>query len=87
MKQVTIAEASKNLSELINLALNGEEVMITKDSSVVQLISAIPVKRYPTKAGSAKGMVWMSDDFDEPLEDFEDHAKPRFGSIGKLDLE
>jgi hypothetical protein len=23
-------------------------------------------KRYPAKAGSAKGLVWMSDDFDEP---------------------
>ncbi|NEO27281.1 MAG: type II toxin-antitoxin system prevent-host-death family antitoxin [Kamptonema sp. SIO4C4] len=75
MKQVTVAEASKNLSELIDATLNGEEVMITKDGSVVKLISTTPVKRYPAKAGSAKGMVWMSDDFDEPLEEFKEYME------------
>lgn len=86
MKRVTITEASENLSELIDAALRGEEVIITKDDSVVKIISATPVKRYPAKAGSAKGMVWMSEDFDEPLEEFKDHAKPRpkFGSAKGL---
>ncbi len=27
----------------------------------------------PLKRGSAKGKVWMSDDFDEPLEDFKEY--------------
>jgi Protein of unknown function (DUF2281) len=31
---------------------------------------SVNVKR---KAGSAKGMIFMSDDFDEPLEDFKDY--------------
>ena len=30
---------------------------------------ALPQPRF----GSAKGLVWMSDDFDEPLEDFKDY--------------
>lgn len=86
MKSVTIAEASEKLSELIDAALRGEEVIITKDDSVVKLISDSSVKRYPAKAGSAKSMVWMSDDFDEPLEEFKDYAKPRpkFGSAKGL---
>ncbi|WP_414619899.1 DUF2281 domain-containing protein [Calothrix sp. CCY 0018] len=33
------------------------------------------IKRYPAKAGSAKGLVWMSDDFDEPLEEFKEYMK------------
>jgi prevent-host-death family protein len=75
MNPVTIAEATEQLSDLIDAALRGEEVIITKDGSVVRLIAANPVKRYPAKAGSAKGMVWMSDDFDEPLEDFKEYME------------
>ncbi len=75
MKSVTIAEASEKLSELFDAALRGEEVIITRDDSIVKLISNSPIKRYPAKAGSAKGMVWMSDDFDEPLEDFQEYME------------
>ncbi|MEG4406270.1 DUF2281 domain-containing protein [Microcoleus sp. MON2_D5] len=33
----------------------------------------IPKQAKPNRqAGSAKGMVWMSDDFDEPLEEFKE---------------
>ena len=54
------------LPDLIDAAMRGEEVTIMKNGSVVKLIPANPVKPYPAKAGSAKGQVWMSDDFDEP---------------------
>lgn len=30
-------------------------------------------KRRPAKAGSAKGLIQMSDDFDAPLEEFKDY--------------
>ena len=85
MKSVTIAEASKKLSELIDAALRGEEVIITKGGQTsIKLTPTTSVKsRQP---GSAKGQVWMSDDFDEPLEDFKDYAKPcpKFGSAKGL---
>jgi Protein of unknown function (DUF2281) len=32
-------------------------------------------KRHPAKAGSAKGRVWISEDFDEPLEDFKEYME------------
>ena len=35
---------------------------------------ALPPKQPVPKFGSAKGFVKISDDFDEPLEDFEDYA-------------
>ena len=62
MKPITITEASQKLPELIDAALQGEEILITKDNSVIKLIPATPIK--PRKPGSAKGMVWMSDDFE-----------------------
>ncbi|MBE9045811.1 type II toxin-antitoxin system prevent-host-death family antitoxin [Pleurocapsales cyanobacterium LEGE 10410] len=72
MKSVTIAEASEKLSELFDAALRGEEVIITKDGQTsIKLTPATPIKsRQP---GSAKGKVWMSEDFDEPLEEFKDY--------------
>lgn len=75
MNPMTIAEATQKLPDLIDASLRGEEVIITKDGSVVKLIPATPIKRYPAKAGSAKGQVWMSDDFDEPLEEFKEYME------------
>jgi antitoxin (DNA-binding transcriptional repressor) of toxin-antitoxin stability system len=73
MNPVTIAEAAKKLSDLIDAALRGEEIIITKDDrTFVKLTPTTPVKPHP-KFGSAKGLIEMSDDFDEPLEDFKDY--------------
>jgi antitoxin (DNA-binding transcriptional repressor) of toxin-antitoxin stability system len=73
MNPVTIAEAAEKLSDLIDAALRGEEVIITKgDRTFVKLTPTTPVKPRP-KFGSAKGLIEMSDDFDEPLEDFKDY--------------
>lgn len=75
MQQINIADVSKNISELIEAAIRGEEILITKDDQpVAKLVPVPPVKkRRPAKAGSAKGLVTISDDFDEPLEEFKDY--------------
>ena len=63
MTQLDITQAKSYLSKLLDLAINGEEIVITQDDKPVAKIS--PIKR-PLKRGSAKGKVWMSEDFDEP---------------------
>ena len=78
MYQVDIVEAKEKLAELIEAAIRGEEVAITQDNQpVVKLVGITPAnqKRWPSKAGSAKGMVWVSDDFDEPLEEFKEYME------------
>lgn len=70
MQQINIAEASKHLHDLIEAALTGEEIVITKDERPV--VKLVPVKRR-RRAGSAKGLITISEDFDEPLEDFKDY--------------
>ena len=70
MTQLDITQAKSNLSKLLDLAIKGEEIIITQDDKPVAKIS--PIKR-PLERGSAKGKVWMSDDFDKPLEDFEEY--------------
>lgn len=70
MTQLDINQAKSNLSKLLDLAIKGEEIVITQDDKPVAKIS--PARR-PLKRGSAKGKVWMSDDFDEPLEEFQEY--------------
>ena len=70
MTKLDIGQAKSHFSKLLDLAIQGEEIVITQDDKPVAKIS--PIKR-PLKRGSAKGKVWMSDDFDEPLEDFQEY--------------
>ncbi len=68
MQQVALKEAETQLAELIGIVAGGEEVVITKDDgSAFKIISVGCDKPYP-KFGSARGLVEMSDDFDDPLE-------------------
>ena len=75
MHQVNIEEAKTHLPDLIDAAVNGEEVVIAKDEQ--HLVKLVPVSRVKPRPrfGSAKGLITMSDDFDEPVEDFEAYMK------------
>ncbi|HKY53861.1 MAG TPA: DUF2281 domain-containing protein [Anaerolineales bacterium] len=71
--QIKQSELPKKLWNLIDAALRGEPVFIERDDKA--LIQLIPLKQMfrPRKAGSAKGMLKMSDDFDTPLGDFAEY--------------
>ena len=86
MQTVTVAEAAEKLTDLIDAALRGEEIVITKGDRIIQLTPKQPVKRYPAKAGTAKGQVWMSEDFEKDFDDKPISTKPRpkFGSAKGL---
>lgn len=73
MTQITLAEAALQLTDLIEAALGGEEIIIIKDNQqAVKLTPVLPVKRR-RQPGSAKGLITIADDFDAPLEDFEEY--------------
>jgi antitoxin (DNA-binding transcriptional repressor) of toxin-antitoxin stability system len=69
MATVDVDEAVGKLRELISQAVAGGDVVIAKeDGTSVRLV---PVAASGTpRFGSARGMIWMSDDFDAPLDDF-----------------
>jgi prevent-host-death family protein len=73
MQQFNVAEAKARFSELIQKALAGEDVVIAKDNK--PLLRLVPIRRTARKRrpGSAKGLVWMSNDFGTPLDDFADY--------------
>lgn len=74
MHQINLKEAETRLAELIEEAAGGEEVVIIRNDGTSFKIVPIGVVSATPKFGSAKGLVSMSDDFDEPLEDFEKYA-------------
>lgn len=80
MVQVTLEEAATRLPQLVAQAEAGEEVWLTTHTGSIVRLTALtqngskddtPRPRF----GSAKGMVWMAPDFDEPLEDFKEYME------------
>ena len=73
MEQVDLKEAQEHLFELVKRAAGGEEVVISEENKpLAKLVSAVPSAR-KRQFGSARGLIEMSDDFDEPLEDFREY--------------
>ncbi len=74
MKQFNIHEAKARLSELIQKAMLGEEVIIARDNKPVAKLVAFHPKRPRRQLGSAKDKVlYIAPDFDAPLDDFKDY--------------
>lgn len=70
MLQININQAKLQLSELIEEAIQGEEIIIAKEGEpIARLVAFEKPKRKPRVAGSMKGQIKMSDDFDAPMSD------------------
>lgn len=84
MQTVTVTEAAEKLTELIDAALRGEEIVITKGDCLIRLTPNKLIKN--RQPGSAKGQVWMNDDFEKDFDDKSISTKPRpkFGSAKGL---
>jgi antitoxin (DNA-binding transcriptional repressor) of toxin-antitoxin stability system len=74
MTRVTITEAQERLPELLSAAEAGETVTIRSDNGRIftlaaQRPSAVIDPNWPgyPHPGSAKGLIVVADDFDEPL--------------------
>ena len=76
MVQVTLEEASVQLSNLIKEANAGEEVIIMQDSHPIAKLVAVPkvTLRPPRQPGTAKHLIlYMADDFDVTPDGFEEY--------------
>ncbi len=74
MTQVNIHEAKTQLSKLIEKVKKGEEVIISKYNKPVVKLVLIEELNSRRRLNTAKGLVVMSEDFDRPLDDFEDYT-------------
>jgi antitoxin (DNA-binding transcriptional repressor) of toxin-antitoxin stability system len=73
MQTIDISQAQQQFTELLQNALNGEEIIITQNDHPILKLSQInpPTKR--RQRGSAKGKITIAPEFDEPLEEFQDY--------------
>lgn len=68
MIEVNIHEAKTHLSRLLAKVKEGEEIVIARNGEPVAKI--VPIERTGKKRilGQDAGRVWMSDDFDAPVD-------------------
>jgi prevent-host-death family protein len=71
---VNVHQAKTHLSDLLNKALRGEEVIIARaNKPLVRLVPVEPDRKARTPGLNASPRFWMAEDFDAPLpEDFWD---------------
>ena len=73
-KTYNIAEAKSRLSELVQRARLGEEVVIARDNKPVARLVPLVNRGQPRSPGSAKDQILqIAPDFDAPLADFKDY--------------
>ncbi len=76
MFEVSVEKTSmEKLPDLIDSVVKGEEVIFTQNNLPVAKLVAVRQEKTRPQFGSAKGLFVMAEDFDEPLEDFDEYRK------------
>lgn len=64
---VNLYEAKTHLSDLVERAAAGEEIIIAKSGRPRARLVPLPEERSLREPGGWEGQVWIADDFDAPL--------------------
>jgi prevent-host-death family protein len=73
--QIELEKAKEQIASLLQAALEGEEIVITQNEQPVVRLVPVSTVKPRRRSGSARGLITMSDDFDEPLEDFAEYMQ------------
>jgi prevent-host-death family protein len=66
-------EAKTKLSQLVARAQAGEDIVISRDGkAVARLVRIEPSGSRAAVFGSAKGKIWVAEDFNDPIPELED---------------
>lgn len=61
-------EAKSQLSRLVEMARNGEEVILARDGEpVARIVRMEPVQKGPRQLGMARGVFRAAPDFNDPM--------------------
>jgi antitoxin (DNA-binding transcriptional repressor) of toxin-antitoxin stability system len=75
MERYSLRDAQDHLQELIAEAQLGKTVLIVDEHDRAVRLVPVAASGRPRKAGSARGQIKMSADFDAPLEDFDEYME------------
>lgn len=73
MQNIDISQATLRLPELVEKTFGGNEIIITKNGQPIAKLIGISKTKKKRQFGTAKGLIKISDDFDEPIDDFKDY--------------
>lgn len=69
-KTIEVRQTQKYLKELLALVVKGTEIILTQgDTPIARLVPIATSAATLRVAGLHPGVIWLSDDFDEPLSD------------------
>lgn len=66
-KTLNLYEAKTRLSQLVEEAAAGEEIVIAKAGKPRARLVSLPASQRPRRPGGSKGRIWIAADFDAPL--------------------
>lgn len=66
-KTLNLYEAKTRLSQLVEDAAAGEEIVIAKAGKPRARLVALPPAKRVRRPGGSKGRIWIASDFDAPL--------------------
>lgn len=72
-REIEFEQLPAVLQSLLREAMDGEELIILQSRRPIAKLIPLPQEARPT-FGSARGMIMMRDDFDAPLEDFQEYT-------------
>ena len=67
MNVVNMHEAKTKLSQLVDRALAGEEIVIGRAGKPAVKLVPVEEELQPRKLGTLDGQIWIAPDFDDPL--------------------
>ncbi len=67
MPVINLYEAKTRLSQLVDRAAGGEEIVIAKAGRPLARLVPLGARMEPRKLGPLRGQVRVSEDFDDPL--------------------
>lgn len=74
MYEVTVEKTTTlALPDLIESVMKGEEIVFTQNDLPVAKLVAVRQEKPQPQFGSAKGLFTLSENFDAPLEDFDEY--------------
>ena len=74
MQEVTPEEAKQILADLIDAAMRGERVVIPHNRDHAVQLVLVTRAASNRRAGTARGLIVMAEDFDAPLADFAEYT-------------
>jgi len=74
-KEIGAFEAKTHLSSILDEVRQGQSFFITKHGKRIAELRPVRSAGRPRRRGKLKGKIWMAEDFDAPLEQFQEYAE------------